>query len=131
MPKIRVHIEGTPDVPDLVRPGDWVTDDGVGIVMVVKIEKDIEGEWDACPGAESWYIYYLGIGYMTGESVSIKDCGAYSQIVAVNGKLLQLYKLGWNQSEVKVVPKPDYVTVSKSAMALVARENMPVQLAFL
>ena len=73
-------------------------------------------------------LFIQAIGYMTGESVSIKDCGAYSQIVAVNGKLLKLYKLGWNRSEVKVVPKPDYVTVSKSAMALIARENAPVQL---
>ena len=123
MPEMRRHIDGTPNVPDIVRPGDWVTDDGVGIVMVVKTIKGTEGEWDICPGAESWWIYYLGIGYMTGENVSIHDCGAYSHIVAVDGKLLQLYKLGWNEREVIVVSKPDYVVVSKSAMALVAREN--------
>ena len=123
MPEMRMHIDSAPDVPDLVRPGDWVTDDDIGIVMVVKIIKGTEGKWDICPDAESWWIYYLGIGYMTGESVSIHDCGAYSHIVAVDGKLLQLYKLGWNEREVRIVPKPDYVTVSRSAMALVAREN--------
>lgn len=123
MPEMNVHIEGTPDVPDIVQPGDWVTDDGIGIVMVVKTIKCREGEWDYCPGAESWWIYYLGIGYMGERKVSINDCGCYSQVVAVNGKLLQLYKLGWNEREVCIVPKPDYVTVSKSAMALMAREN--------
>ena len=123
MPPMNVHIDGTPDVPDIVHPGDWVTDDGIGIVMIVKIDKGTEGEWDICPGAESWWIYFLGIGYMTDGNVSIKDCGAYSHVVAVDGKLLQLYKLGWNEREVKIVPKPDYVIVSKSAMALLAREN--------
>jgi len=127
-PEMRVHIDGTPDVPDIVRPGDWITDDGIGIVMVVKIVKCNEGEYDYCPGAESWQIYYLGIGYMTGENVSIHDCGAYSQIVAVDGKLLQLYKLGWNEREVRIVSKPERVTVSKSAMALVKRENAIKQL---
>jgi len=126
MPGMNVHIDGTPDVPDILRPGDWVTDDGIGIVMVVKTIKCREGEWNYCPGAESWQIYYLGIGYMTGENVSIHDCGFYSQVVAVDGKLLQLYKLGWNEREVQIVPKPDYVVVSKSAMALVKREN-PVE----
>ena len=128
MPEMRVHIDGTPDVPDIVNPGDWVTDDGIGFVMVVKTVKYKEGEWDLCPDAESWWIYFLGIGYMTGENVSIKDCGCYSHVVAVDGKLLQLYKLGWNEKEIQIVPKPDYVTVSKSAMALIARENAPVQL---
>lgn len=127
MPPMNVHIDGTPDVPDIVRPGDWVTDDGIGIVMVVKMTKCTEGEWDICHGAESWWIYYLGIGYMTGEKVSIRDCGCYSQVVAVDGKLLQLYKLGWNEMEVQIVPRPDYVTVSKSAIALVARENVAKQ----
>ena len=127
-PEMRVHIDGTPDVPDIVRPGDWVTDDGIGMVMVVKMVKCNEGEYDYCPGAESWQIYYLGIGYMTGENVSIHDCGAYSQIVAVDGKLLQLYKLGWNEREVRIVSKPERVTVSKSAMALVKRENAIKQL---
>src|SRR5689334_5493473 len=89
MPEMNVHIDGTPDVPDIVRPGDWATDDGIGIVMVVKTVKCSEGEWDYCPGAESWWIYYLGTGYMTGEKVSINDCGCYSNVVAVNGKLLQ------------------------------------------
>lgn len=126
MPEMRVHIDGTPDVPDIVHPGDWVTYDDIGFMMVVKMVKCQEDEWDYFPGAESWQIYYLGIGYMTGEKVSIKDCGAVSQVVAVDGKLLQLYKLGWNETEVRVVPKPDYVTVSKSAMALMARENPPV-----
>lgn len=133
MPEIRVHIDGTPDVPDIIHPGDWITDDGIGFTMVVKTVKCKEGEWDFCPGAESWWIYYLGIGYMTGEKVSIHDCGFFSHVVAVDGKLLQLYKLGWNESEVIIVRKPDYVVVSKSAMALVARENpaqqnMPMQL---
>lgn len=126
LPEMRVHIDGTPDVPDIIHPGDWITDDGIGFVMVVKLSKGTDGEWDICPGAESWWIYYLGIGYMTGERVSVNDCGAFSHVVAVDGRLLQLYKLGWNESEVIIVPKPDYVVVSKSAMALVAREN-PVQ----
>lgn len=123
LPEMREHVDGTPDIPDIVRPGDWVTDDGIGIVMVVKTVKCAECEWDNCPGAESWWIYYLGIGYMTGEKVSFNDCGFYSNVVAVDGKLLQLYKLGWNEKEVKIVSKPDYVTVSKSATALMAREN--------
>lgn len=123
---MRVHMDGTPDVPDIIHPGDWITDDGIGFVMVVKTIKGTEGEWDLCPGAESWWIYYLGIGYMKDKSVSIHDCGAFSHVVAVDGRLLQLYKLGWNEREVIIVPKPDYVVVSKSAMALVAREN-PVQ----
>lgn len=126
MPEMRVHIDGTPDVPDIVHPGDWITNDGIGFVLVVKLSKGTEGEWDLCPGAESWWIYYLGIGYMTGERVSVNDCGAFSHVVAVDGRLLQLYKLGWNEGEVIVVPKPEYVVVSKSAMALVAREN-PMQ----
>lgn len=123
MPEMRVHIDGTPDVPDIIHAGDWITDDGIGFRMVVKLSKGIEGEWDLCPGAESWWIYYLGIGYMTDKSVSIHDCGCFSHMVAVDGRLLQLYKLGWNEREVIVVPKPEYVVVSKSAMALVAREN--------
>lgn len=95
--------------------------------MVVKTVKATECEWDICPGAESWQIYYLGIGYMTGEKVSIDDCGRYSQVVAVDGKLLQLYKLGWNEREIVIVPKPDCVTVSKSALSLIARENTAKQ----
>lgn len=128
MPEMREHIDGTPDVPDIVHPGDWITHDDIGFMMVVKTVKGQESQWDYCPGAESWWIYYLGIGYMTGEKVSLHDCGCVSQVVAVDGKLLQLYKLGWNEIEVRVVPKPDYVTVSKSAMALVARENAARQL---
>jgi hypothetical protein len=133
MPPMNVHIDGTPDVPDIVRPGDWVTDDGIGIVMVVKIDKGTEGEWDICPGAESWWIHYLGIGYMNAKNVGFDDCGAYSHVVAVDGKLLQLYKLGWNESEVQIVPKPDYVVVSTSAEKLIQRMNplkinMPIQL---
>ena len=129
MPEMRVHIEGTPDVPDIVRPGDWIIDDKYGgPMMVVKIVKGEDGKWDYCPGAESWWIYYLGIGYMTGERVSMKDCGCISHVVAVDGRLLQLYKLGWNEREVQIVPMPDYVTVSKSAVALVVRENLPIQL---
>ena len=123
IPEMNVHISGTPDVPDIVHPGDWITDDDIGFMMVVKTVKCQEDEWDYCPGAESWWIYYLGIGYMTGKKVSINDCGCVSHVVAVDRKLLQLYKLGWNEKEVRIIPKPDYVTVSKSAMALVAREN--------
>jgi hypothetical protein len=139
MPEMRVHIDGTPDVPNIVHPGDWITYDDVGFFMVVKTVKCKEGEWDYCPGAESWSIVYLGIGYMTGEKVSLHDCGAINGVVALDGKLLQLYKLGWNEREVRIVPKPDYVVVSKSAMTLVERErhltmravdsvNAPVQL---
>ena len=127
MPEMNVHIDGTPDVPDIIHPGDWVTDDGIGIVMVVKMVKCKEGEWDICPGAYSWQIAYLGTGYMTGEKVSISDCGFFSQVVAMNGKLLQLYKLGWNEREIVIVPKPAYVIVSQSAKALVARENATKQ----
>lgn len=127
LPEMRVHVAGTPDVPDLIRPGDWLTNNGVGIVMAIKLIKCEEGEWDYCPGAESWQVCYLGIGYMTERNVSIQDCGCYSQIVAVNGRLLQLYKLGWNEKEVIVVPKPEHVTVSKSAMALLKRESPTVQ----
>jgi hypothetical protein len=123
MPEMREHIDGTPDVPDIVHPCDWITDDGIGFSMVVKTVKGIECEWDLCPGAESWWIYYLGVGYMTGEKISIGDCGCKSHIVAVDGRLLQLYKLGWNETEVIIVPKPNYVVVSRSAMLLVAREN--------
>lgn len=122
-PEMNVHIDGTPDVPDIVHPGDWITYDDIGFYMVVKTIKCTEGEWDYCPGAESWSIVYLGIGYMTGEKVSLHDCGWINQVVAVDGKLLQLYKLGWNEREVRVVPKPDDVTVSKSAMSLIQREN--------
>jgi len=120
---MNIHIDGMPDVPDIVHPGDWVTNDGIGIVMVVKTVKCVEGEWDYFPGAESWWIYYLGIGYMTGENVSLHDCGCFSHIVAVDGKLLQLYKLGWNEKEVRIVSKPDHVVVSKSAEMLVKRCN--------
>lgn len=126
LPDMRVHIDGTPDVPDIVHPGDWISiidEIGESFVFVVKTVNCKEGEWDYCPGAESWWIFYLGIGYMTGEKVSIHDCGCISHVVAVDGQLLQLYKLGWNEREVIVVPKPDHVAVSKSALALVAREN--------
>lgn len=68
-PEMNVHVDGTPDVPDIVHPGDWIIYDDIGFMMVVKMVKCREGEWDYCPGAESWQIYYLGIGYMTGEKV--------------------------------------------------------------
>ena len=120
---IRVHPENEPDVPDLVRPGDWITDEeNYGPYMVVKVTKHQEGEWDYCPGAESWTIHVLGSGYMTEGNVSDHDCGFLNDVVAVGGRLLQLYKLGWNDGEeLMIVPKPDYVTVSRSAKALLGR----------
>jgi hypothetical protein len=129
MPEMNVHIDGTPDVPDIVHPGDWLSfteDDGFeSFVLVVKVFKTEEGEWDYCPGAESWTIQYLGIGYLRKEEkVSGHDCGCINGIVAVNGELLELYKLGWNEEEArKVVPKPDDVEVTKSAEALIKRLN--------
>jgi len=71
---IRVHPENEPDVPDLVHPGDWITDEnGSGPMMVVKVTNHQQSKWDYCPGAESWTIHVLGSGYMTGENVSEHD----------------------------------------------------------
>ena len=131
MPEMNVHVEGTPDVPDLVRPGDWLalTDEiGDSFVLVVKVFKTHEGEWDYCPGAESWSIQYLGIGYLRKEeNLSDHDCGWINGIVAVNGELLELYKLGWNEKEARrVVPNPGY-TVTKSARSLIKRMNLDSQ----
>jgi hypothetical protein len=127
-PEMRIHIDGTPDVPDIVRPGDWITYDDIGFFMVIKTVLHKEGEYGYCPGARSWSIYYLGIGYMTGEKVSIGDCGSINHVVAVDGKLLRLYELDWDEmKEVRVVSKPDYVVVSKSAKALLAREGASEQ----
>ena len=115
--------ENEPDVPDIVHPGDWITDEnGSGPMMVVKVTNHQQSKWDYCPGAKSWTIHVLGSGYMTGENVSEHDCGFFNNVVAVGGRLLQLYKLGWSShEECLIVPKPDYVTVSRSAKALLGR----------
>ena len=124
LPLMNVHIDGTPDVPDIVHPGDWITDGHfLHYVMVIKISRRREGQWDYVPGAKSWTIHYLGIGYMTGETVSMHDCGEVNGVVAVAGKLLQLYKLGWNETEIQITSKPDCVVVSKSVNELIKREN--------
>ena len=129
---MNVHIDGTPDVPDIVRPGDWLalTDYNgfASFVLVVKVFKAKEGEWDYCPGAESWSIQYLGIGYLRKEeNLSRHDCGWINNIIAVNGELLELYKLGWNEEEKRrVVPNPGY-TVTRSAESLIKRMNAAEQ----
>jgi hypothetical protein len=122
--EIRIHVPGTPDVPDIIHPGDWITDDDhETFAMVVKVQKAWEGEWDYCPGAESWTIFYLGIGYMTGEKVSLNDCGFINNIVAEDGRLLDLYKNSHREIEIKLAKKPEYVTVSKSALSLINRSR--------
>jgi hypothetical protein len=130
-PKMNVHVDGTPDVPDIVHPGDWLalTDDiGDSFVLVVKVFETEEGEWDHFPGAKSWSIKYLGIGYLRKEeNLSSHDCGWINGIVAVNGELLELYKLGWNEKETRrVVPNPGY-EVTKSAKSLIKRMNAAEQ----
>ena len=122
-PKLNIHPEGEPDVCDLVKPGDWVKVGDGGAAMVVTVEKyTVNGEWDShIKGCECWYIEYLGMGYMQGQSVSISDCCAISQVVAVGGRMIQLQNLDWNDKEVIVVPKPDHITVSKSAMKLLVK----------
>lgn len=133
LPEINVHIDGTPDVPDIVHPGDWLAlSDYNGFesfVLVVKVFKTKEGEWEYCPGAESWVIQYLGIGYLRKEeNLSSHDCGGINNIVAVDGELLELYKLGWNKKYKRhVVPNPGY-TVTRSAESLIKRMNaLPIQ----
>jgi hypothetical protein len=123
-PKLNIHPEAEPDVCDLVKPGDWITVNDSGPAMVITVEKyTVDGEWNSqIKGCECWYIRYLGMGYMTGESVSINDCCVVSQIVAVGGRMIRLQNLDWNDKEVIVVPKPDYVTVSKSAMRLLGKQ---------
>jgi hypothetical protein len=129
LPEMNVHIDGTPDVPDIVHPGDWLSltdcNGFESFVLVVNVFKTKEGEWDYRPGAESWTIQYLGIGYLRKEEkVSSHDCGGINGIVAVNGELLELYKLGWNEEGArKVVAKPDGIEVTKSAEALIKRMN--------
>ena len=128
MRNMNVHIDGTPDVPDIVRPGDWLElEDYNGFesfVLVVKVFKTKEGQWDHCPGAESWSIQYLGIGYLDKErNLSDGDCGWINGIIAVNGELLPLYKLGWNEEyKRRVVPNPGY-TVTRGAQSLIKRMN--------
>jgi hypothetical protein len=119
-PKLNIHPEGEPDVCDLVKPGDWVTVGDGGAAMVVTVEKYVcNGEFDRhIRGQECWYIRFLGMGYMQGQSVSMNDCCAVSKVVAVGGRMIQLQDLDWNEEEVIVVPKPDHITVSKSAMKL-------------
>jgi hypothetical protein len=126
--KMNMHIDGTPDVSDIVHPGDWLSltdyNGFESFVLVVKVFKTKEGEWDYCPGAESWTIQYLGVGYLTDEKLSRHDCGGINGIVAVNGELLELYKLGWNEKDVtRVVPNPGY-KVTKSAESLIRRMNV-------
>ena len=128
LPKMNVHIDGTPDVPDIVRPGDWLalTDEiGDSFVLVVKVFKTKEDKWDYCPGAECWTIQFLGIGYLEKEEkLSRHDLCGINGIVAVNGELLPLYKLGWNEKETRrVVPNPGY-TVTRSAESLIKRMNV-------
>jgi hypothetical protein len=131
-PEMNVHVDGTPDVPDIVRPGDWLAlEDYNGFesfVLVVKVFKTYEGELNYCPGAESWSIQYLGIGYLRKEeNLSSHDCGCINGIVAVNGELLELYKLGWNEEDKRhVVPNPGY-TVTRSAKSLIKRMNVAEQ----
>jgi hypothetical protein len=128
MPEMNVHVDGTPDVPDIVRPGDWLAledyDGFESFVLVVKVFKTNEDEWDYCPGAESWSIQYLGTGYLRKEEkLSSHDCGCINGIVAVNGELLKLYKLGYNEEEKRhVVPNPGH-TVTRSAGSLIRRMN--------
>lgn len=128
LPEMNTHVDGTPDVPDIVHPGDWLSliedDDFESFVLVVKMFKTEEGEWDYCPGAEGWTILYLGIGYLTGEKLSSHDCGGINDLVAVNGELLPLYKLGWNENrKFRVCPKPAHVSVTKEAESLIRRMN--------
>ena len=126
MPEMNLHIDGTPDVPDFVRRGDWLAtedDDFISYVLVVKVFETQEGEWDYYPGAKSWSIQYLGIGYLTGEKLSDHNCGWISHMVAVNGELVELYKLGWNETKTRtVVPNPGY-EIPKSAESLIRRLN--------
>lgn len=130
-PEMNVHVDGTPDVPDIVHPGDWI-DDGWSCGLVIKMTRHQGTELDYCPEAWSWTIRVLGIGYLRERKVSIHDCGWINQIVAVDGKLLQLYKLGWNEKEIKIVQKPSYAPeLSMRVKALIRRENPPVQLSFI
>ena len=132
IPEMNVHISGTPDVPDIVHPGDWIaiTDEiGDTFGLVVKVFKTKEGKWDHCPGAESWSIQAIGIGYlMKEENLSKHDCFWLNNKVAVDGEIVELYKLGWNEKEkIRVVPNPGY-KVTKSAISLIKRMNIPLQL---
>ena len=127
LPQINVHIPGTPDVPDLVRPGDWLVESDYMDVysVVVKVKKVLEGEWDWAPVAESWQISVIGIGYMDGRNVSENDCCYLSSIVAVNGQLLPLYKdRGGEPRTIRVCEKPAHLTeITKSIWSLIRRLN--------
>jgi hypothetical protein len=127
IPEMNVHLDGTPDVPDIVHPGDWIVEtDELGDVysLVTKVSKHKDGEFDYCPGAESWTIHHLGIGYMTGERLSKHDCCFINDIVAVNGELLPLYKLEWNEeTTIRVCQKPDDIEVPKEVWSLIRSMN--------
>ena len=139
IPPMNTHIIGTPDVPDIIRPGDWICEtDEIGDVysIAIKIVMTKEDELDYCPGAKSWIIYHLGTGYMTGEKLSTHDCCFFTGIVAVDGELLPLYKLGWNEeTKIKVCAKPNNIEVPEAVRSLIRRMNKPVlkdyQLSFL
>lgn len=127
MPEMNVHVPGTPDVPDIVRPGDWIVEtDEIGDVfaIVIKVERREQGEWDSHPGAQSWTIIHLGTGYLTGEKLSSHDVSYLTQIVAVNGELLPLKKLGYNEKRtVRVCQKPEGIEVPKTVESLIRRMN--------
>lgn len=131
LPRINVHIPGTPDVPDLVRPGDWLVESDYMDVysVVVKLIPTREGKWDSVPGAKSWQIVHIGIGYMDGRNVSENDCCYLSHIVAVNGQLLPLYKdRGGKPRTVRVCEKPAHLPeITKSILSLIKRLNGKVK----
>ena len=131
LPQINVHVPGTPDVPDLVRPGDWLVEsDYIDVYsVVVKVKKVIEGKWDSAPGAESWQITVIGIGYMDGRAVSENDCCYIGGIVAVNGELLPLYKKYEDEDPtIRVCEKPEDVPdITKSVWSLIKRLNGKVK----
>lgn len=127
LPEINVHIPGTPDVPDLVRPGDWLVESDYMDVysVVVKLIPTCEGEYDAVPGAKSWQIVHIGIGYMDGRNVSENNCCYLSHIVAVNAQLVPLYKdRGGEPRTVRVCEKPEHLPeITRSIWSLIKRMN--------
>lgn len=121
---INIHSGGL-DVPDILHPGDWLVErDGYDIhSIVVRLAKHEEGEWDSLPGAESWTITHLGIGYLTGENLSEHDCCFINHVIAVDGKLLPLYKDSPKRS-LKKGKKPSYVkSIPPTVWSLIRRMN--------
>jgi len=99
-PHLRQPAPGEPDVPDLVRPGDWIRSsyhtEGL-VVRLIRVPYGIAGQ-----SVVTWTINFL-YRYQISQKRQPEFC-IYNDVVACGGRLMSLFEANTTTYEVSKPP---------------------------